>query len=57
MPEIEGGIDRIALGQYGAYRVAEKMRFNDVPCAIAAPEFEQSFAGSDMEPLCHSLLP
>ena len=57
MPEIESGVERVALGQDRAHRVAEKMRFDDVPCAAAAREFEQSFAGSDMEPLCHSLLP
>src|SRR5205823_1053136 len=54
MSEIERGMDGIALGQHGTDRFSEEMRCDDVPHAITARELEQSFAGSNMEPLCHT---
>jgi len=57
MAEVERGIDRaIRFSQYRRDRVAEKLHLGDLPRAIAAHELEETLAGRDMQPICHSFL-
>jgi hypothetical protein len=56
MAEIKRGIDRVARRQHGGDRVAQELRIDDFPRALAPRELEQTLAGADMYPICHFLL-
>ena len=57
MAEVEGGIDRaVGVCQHRGDRIAEELRVDDLPRPVAARDFEQTLAGSDMEPIDHPLL-
>ena len=54
MAEIQRGIDdAVGIGQHGRNWIAEKLYVDNVPHAVMAREFEQTFVGPDMEPLRH----
>jgi hypothetical protein len=57
MAEIERGIYRaVGVGQHRRDRVAEKLHLGDLPSTMAARQLEETFAGGDMEPICHTFL-
>src|SRR6266478_5891672 len=43
----------LGIGQHGRNWIAEKLYVDNVPHAVMAREFEQTFVGPDMEPLRH----
>lgn len=55
--EIERGVNRaVAACQYGGDGIAEEMRIDDVPIAVATRQLEQALAGTDVQPIRHAFL-
>src|SRR5262249_23742416 len=57
MPEIERGIDGIALRQHRRHRIAQELDVDHLPRPIAPRQLEEPFARPDMNPLRHPFAP